>query len=450
MAEAILVCGCTLASEASGRLSRKTRLNSTVGVVALMLAIAVLGAGTAFAQTPAVPAATVAGQPDDQSKLDPSDGEDKAKAQKPAAEAPQAAKPNAEAPNSDKPNAETPKAETPEAEVPRADKPNAEAPEADKPKAEKPNAEAPEADKPKADKPNAEAPKADKPGKPRGDKPNPEKSKPADPMPTTASPKPAQPEQAPAGATTAQPNEPGPEPQVDAAKPASPRPKAAPFDAASPVRHVSTTRRPAAERNGAAARRAARAAGREWSGTSSAGSGGDSADAFPVASGPAAVGPGRAPQLASARVAAGAPASLGHQPPRRLILGGPPRDNVLTPLLLAILYAAGVAYVMRREVRRALGFETRRPAPARRGARPRTTARGRERVAVTAALRPTEHSRRGRAGRTAAGAAELRPRAWQAHIEFGHARRSEPHVARSAERRAGRHDEGGRSADGRA
>ena len=255
-----------------------------------------------FAQTPVVPVTTVAGQPHNQSKLDLNDGEDKPKA--------------------DKPNAEPPKADKPNAEPPKADKPNAELP-----KADKPNAEKPKADRPNAEKPDAEAPKADKPGTPRGDKPNPEKFEPAEPKPTTESPNPAQPKRALPGATRAQPNEPGSEPQVDVAKPVSPRPKAAPFVAASPVRHVITAQSPAAERNRTAARRSASAASREW-GTSSARSpGGDSADATPVASGPAAVAPRRAPHLASARVAAGGAAPLDRRQPRGLILGGPPRSK---------------------------------------------------------------------------------------------------------------------------
>jgi hypothetical protein len=363
------------------------RSKITIWLIALLLAVAVLGAGRAFAQTPVVPSTTVAGQPDDQAKLDPNDGEDKPKTEKPGAEAPKAEAPKAEAPKAEAPKAEAPKAEAPKAEAPKAeapkaeapkaDKPKAEAPKADKPKAEAPKAEAPKAEAPKAEAPKAEAPKADKPGKPPGDKPNPEKFKPAEPKPTTASPNPAQPQRALGGATSARPKEPGPEPPVDAAKPVSPRPKAAPFVAASPGRHVTN---PAAERNRTAARHAASATSREWSGTSSARSGGDSVDATPVASGPAAVAPTRAPHLASAGVAAGAAASLDRREPRGLILGGPPRDNVLTLLLAILLYAAGIAYVIRREIRRALGLETRRAPPAQRWARPPTAARGRKRV----------------------------------------------------------------------
>src|SRR5215211_5335208 len=225
MAAAILLCG--VRSRHTGPVGFGSReivsSKSTIGVVALMLAVAVLGAGTAFAQTPVVPATTVAGQPDDQTKLDPKDGEDQPKAQTPEAEAPKA---------------QTPEAEAPKAEAPKADKPKAEKPNAEAPKPEKPKTEAP-----KAEKPAPEAPKADKPGKPRGDKPNPGKSKPAEPKPTTESPNPAQPKRPLAGAKSAQPNEPGLEPQVDVAKPVSPRPKAAPFVAASPV----TTRSRAAE-----------------------------------------------------------------------------------------------------------------------------------------------------------------------------------------------------------
>jgi hypothetical protein len=340
-----------------------------------MLAVAVLGAGPAFAQTPVVPATTVAGQPDDPSKLDPNHGEDKPKAEKPDAAAPKAAKPEAEAPKAEAPKAAKPEVEAPKAEAPKAEPPKAEAPKAEAPKAEKPKTEAP-----KAEKPNAEAPKADKPVEPRGDKPDPEKSTPAAPKPTTESPSPPQPKPNLAGPTSAQPNEPGREPQVDRAKPVSPEPKAAPFVAAPPVRHITTTRSPAAERIRTAARGPASDAGGELSGTSSARSGGDSADATPVASGPAAVAPRRARLPGSARVATGAAASLDRQQPRGLILGGPPRDNVVTPLLLAILYAAGVACLIRREVRRRVALGTRRPAFTHVGARPWPAANGRERV----------------------------------------------------------------------
>jgi chemotaxis protein histidine kinase CheA len=426
MAAAILLCG--VRSRHTGPVGFGSReivsSKSTIGVVALMVAVAVLGAGTAFAQTPVVPATTVAGQPDDQTKLDPKDGEDKPKAQTPEAEAPKAQTPEAEAPKADKP-----KAEKPSAEAPKPEKPKTEAPKAEKPNAKAPKPEKPKTEAPKAEKPDAEAPKADKPGKPRGDKPNPEKSKPAEPKPTTESPNPAQPKRALPGAKSAQPNEPGLEPQVDVAKPVSPTRKAARFVAASPVRHVTTTRSRAAERNRTAARRPASAASRESSGTGSARNGGDSADATPVASGPAAVAPIRAPHLASARDAAGAGASLDRQQPRGL-LGGPPRYNLLIPLLLAILYAAGVIYLIRREVRRGLGLGSRRPAPTHRDAPPWPAANGREHVdrqfrrrllrtrssrprarrpaparllvpveskqrsCVTVALRATEHSRR--------------------------------------------------------
>jgi hypothetical protein len=355
--------------------SRKiVRSKSTVGVAALLLAVAVLGAGTAFAQTPGVPATTIAGQPDDQSGLDPHDGEDKPKAEKPKADAP---------------NPETPKTEAPEGK-----QPDAEAPKAGKPEAEAPKPETPKTGPPKADKPDAKAPKPETPTTepPKADKPNPEKSEPAAPKPTTESPTPAQPGRAPDGATSAQPNEPRLKPQrlkpqVDVANPVSPRPKPPSFVAASPVRHVSTARSSAGEPNRTAVRGPASAASREWR-TISAGGRGDSADATPVASGPAAVAPRRATHLASARQAAGAAASLDRQQPRTRLLGGPPRDNALIPLLLAILYGAGVAYVIRREARRALGLGTRRPAPPRRGARPSPAANGGGRVDPQLRRRP--------------------------------------------------------------
>jgi hypothetical protein len=150
--------------------------------------------------------------------------------------------------------------------------------------------------------------------------------------------------------------------------------------AASGIGQVTTSRGPAGKQNRTAARRRANAARPEQSATSSASSGGESADAASAASGPAAVGPTRAPRVASNGVAAEAGAPLDALRPRESILGAAPGYNVVTPLLLAIVYAAGVGYLLRRELRRGLGFRARRPASAHRGALPRAAARGRERL----------------------------------------------------------------------
>jgi hypothetical protein len=328
-----------------------------VGVVALMLAVAAIGAGTAFAQTTVVSATTIAAQPDGQSNVDPRGGEDKPKAEKPSVEAPKAEKPSVEAPKTEKPSVEAPKTEKPSVEAPKTEKPK------------------PEKSKPAPAKPTAESPMPT-PGTPM---PTPESPKSTPESPNPAQPKAAQPKRAQAGAPSAQPNEPVPEPQVDVAKPVSPRHKAAASVPASGVRQFTTTRDPAANQNRKAARRRASAASPERSGTSFATSGGDSADANPAASGPPAVTPRRAPRLASDGVAEGAAASLDRQQPRVLIAGGPPGYNVLTPLLLAILFAAGVGYLVGREVRRARGLGARRPATRHRGARPRPAAHRRER-----------------------------------------------------------------------
>jgi len=272
-----------------------------VWVVAVMLAVAI-GAGTAFAQAPIVPATTVAGQPDDQSKADAKDGEDKPKVEK-----------------SGKPTD-------------------------DKAKPEKPQ------------------PAPPKPAKPQPEMPKQAQPKQAQPKPTPQ-PKPAQPKSAEAGAPSAQPNEPGPEPQVDAAKSASPRPKPAPRVAAPRIGHGTTGGRPAPKESRKAARRPAGAASPERSGTEPAGSGRDSADATSATSHPVAATPILAPRLASAG-AAEASASLDRQQPRVLILDAR-QPGFDATLLLAIVLTAGVAFLFGREVRRrpAAGSRRSRRAP---------------------------------------------------------------------------------------
>jgi hypothetical protein len=284
------------------------RTRSMVGVLALVSAVAVIGAGTAFAQTPVVPATTVA--------LSSAD------------------KPTAEKPTAEKPKAEQPKAEQPKAEQPKAEKPTAEKPTAEKPAAEKPTAEQPTAEKPKAEQPKAEKPKAEKPkaDKPKADKPKAEQPTAEQPTVTPKGPKPAQPKPAQANAPSAQPNEPAPEPHVEVTTTVPPRPKIAASLAAP----------------------GASAASPEPLGTDSASSGGDYADAIPVASGSAAVVPRREPRVANDHVTAAAAVPVDRQQSRLLTLDSPPGYNVLLllpTLLLAIVFAVGLGYHIRRELR---------------------------------------------------------------------------------------------------
>ena len=268
--------------------------------MAVMLAVAI-GAGPAFAEAPVVPATTVAAQPDDQSKVDPKDGEDKPKVEEPKVE-----KPDVEAPKVAKSDVEEPKLET--------------------------------SGKPRDDKAKPEKPKS-APPKPQPETPKQAQPKPAKPKPTPQ-PKPAQPKSAQAGAPSVQPNEPGPEPQVDAAKSVSPRPKAAPRVAASRIRHGTTRGRPAPKESRKAARRPAGAVSPERSGTEPAGSGRDSADATSATSHPVAATPTLAPRLASHGAAASA--SLDRHRPRVLILDAHRPSFHATPLLAIVLNGRGL------------------------------------------------------------------------------------------------------------
>jgi hypothetical protein len=305
------------------------RTRSIAGVLALLLAVAVIGAGTAFAQTPVVPETTDA---------------------PPAVEKPKAEKPTAE-----EPTAEKPKAEKPTAEKPTAKKPTAEKPKAEKPTAEEPTAEEPTAEKPKAEKPTAEKPTAEKPT--------------ATPKrPTLAQPKPAQ-----ANAPSAQPNEPAPEPRGEVTTTLSPSPTTAPSLAAS----------------------RASAASPEPSGTGSASSGGDSADAIPVANGPVNAAPRREPRLATDDVTEAAAVRVDRQQARLLPIESPPGYNVpllLLTLLLAIVFAVGLAYHIRRELR----------------GTPRSAARRRQLLARALRARPMVHAFSGSVRRSIA--------AWSAGI----------------------------------
>ena len=278
------------------------RTRSMVGLLALVVAVAVIGAGTAFAQTPVVPAPTSAPPTDDKSKPE---------------------KPKVEEPKVEEPKVEQPKVEVPKVEVPKAEEPKAEKPTAEKPKVQEPKPEKPTVQEPKPEKPTAEEPTAEKP---KG-----EKLEAVKPTATPKRPRPAQPKRAHADAPSARPNQPAPEPQIEVPTTASPRPTAAPYLAAS----------------------GAGAASPHPLGTDSASSGGDSADAVPVASGPATVVPRREPRVASDDVTAAA-ASIAREQARLLTLDSLPGYNVallLLALLLAIVFAVGLGYHIRRDLR---------------------------------------------------------------------------------------------------
>jgi hypothetical protein len=247
------------------------RTRSMVGVLALVLAVAVIGAGTAFAQTPVVPATTV-GPPSD-----------------------------------DKSEAEKPKAEKPKAEKPKPEKPKAEKPKADKPEPEKPTAQPPTAQQPTAQQPTAQQPAA-----------------------PPKSPRPAQPKRIQSNAPSAQPNEPAPKPQV--ATTVSPRPKSVP---SLPAAGAST-------------------ASPDPLRTDSARSGGDSADARPVASRPTGGAPRREPRVANDGVAAAAAIRVDRQQGRVVAVESRPGYDVpllLLALLLAMVFAVGLSDYIRDELR---------------------------------------------------------------------------------------------------
>jgi hypothetical protein len=294
------------------------RSRGIVWVVAVMLAVTI-GAGTAFADAPVVPATAVAADSGDQPTVDPKDGEDK----------------------------------------PKVDKPKVEVPDVEAPKVEKSDVEAPKLEdsgKATHDKATSEKPKP-APPKPKPEAPKQAQPKPATPTPTPK-PKPTQPQSAQAGAPSAQPNEPGPEPQVDPAKTVSPKPKAAQRVAASRIRHRTTRGRRAPKESRKEARRPAAAPSPERSATDLAGSGRDSADAAPATGHPLAATPILAPRLASDGAAA-ARSSLDSQPPRVLILDAR-QSGYSATLLLAVVLTAGVAFLFGRELRRRPAAESRR------------------------------------------------------------------------------------------
>jgi hypothetical protein len=355
-----------------------------VGVVALVLAVAVIGTGTAFAQTRVVPATTVAPPSDDKSKPEQSKPEqpkpeqskpeqskpeqpkpeqpkvEQPKVEQPKVEQPKVEQPKVEQPKPEKPKVEQPKPEQPKPEQPKPEEPKVEQPKPEKPKPEQPKPEQPKVEQPKPEQPKPEQPKPEEPKveQPKPEKPKPEQPKPEQPKPeqpkaeepeaqkpkpqtpnteqhTTAQaspaptrPRPARPKRGQANAPSAQPNEHAPEPQV--ATTVSPRAKTVPSLAAS----------------------GARTASPDPLGTDSAGSGGDSADARPVAPRPTAGAPRREPRVASDGVPAAAAIRVDRQPARVLAVESLPGYNVpllLLTLLLAIAFASGLGYYVGHE-----------------------------------------------------------------------------------------------------
>ena len=163
----------------------------------------------------------------------------------------------------------------------------------------------PKAEKAKPEEPKVEEPKAEKP------------------MATPKRPRPAQPKRIHADTPRAQPNEPAPEPQVEVATTVSPTPTAAPSFAASGA----TTASP------------------QPLGTDSAGRG---------ANRPVTVVPRREPRVASDELTEAAAVPIDRQPGRLLPLDSLPRYNVAPLLLtvfLAVVFAIGLGYHIRRDLR---------------------------------------------------------------------------------------------------
>jgi hypothetical protein len=262
------------------------RARSMVGLLAFVLAVALIGAGTAVAQTPVVPATTSA-----------------------------------------PPEAEKPKPEEPKVEEPKVEEPKVEEPKAEEPKAEEPKAEEPKADKPKPEKPTVQEPKAE------------------EPMATPKRPRPAEPKRSQANTPRAQPNEPAPEPQVEVATTVSPTPTAAPSFAASGA----TTASPQPLETDSAGRDANR---------------------------PATVVPIRGSRLASDEVTEAAVVPIDRQSGRVLALDSLPRYNVAPLLLtvfLAVVFAIGLGYHIRRDLRGSPSTAPLRRQPPARALRRRPT-----------------------------------------------------------------------------
>jgi hypothetical protein len=277
------------------------RARSMVGLLAFVLAVALIGAGTAVAQTPVVPATTSA--------------------------PPEAEKPKPEKPKVEEPKVEEPKVEEPKAEEPKPEEPKAEEPKAEEPKAEEPKVEEPKADKPKPEKPTVQEPKAE------------------EPVATPKRPRPAEPKRSQANTPRAQPNEPAPEPQVEVATTVSPTPTAAPSFAASGA----TTASPQPLETDSAGRDANR---------------------------PATVVPIRGSRLASDEVTEAAVVPIDRQSGRVLALDSLPRYNVAPLLLtvfLAVVFAIGLGYHIRRDLRGSPSTAPLRRQPPARALRRRPT-----------------------------------------------------------------------------
>jgi hypothetical protein len=293
------------------------RSRSVVWVVAVILAVTI-GAGSAFAQEPVVPATTASGQSDGQSKAD--DGEAKPKAEKPKVDASDVAPPPVT--NTD-------------AEAPELAK-------AGKPKDDKA--------KPEKAKP---APATAQPETPKQDQPKPAKTPKQEQPKPTPKPKLTQPKGADAAAPSARAAEPAPESQADAATRVSPRPRAAQRVPASSIGHGTTRERPApthrVARRTQEAGRPGGAAGPERSATEPAGSVRDSAEAAPATGHAVPQTSVLAARAASDDVAA-ASAPLDRGPPRVLIVDARQPGNAM--LLLAIVLTAAVAFLLGRSGRR--------------------------------------------------------------------------------------------------
>jgi hypothetical protein len=305
------------------------RSRSVVWIVAVILA-AGIGARSAVAQEPVVPATTASGQPDDQSKG--KDGEAKPKAEKPKVDPPEV----------DPPDVAPPPATNTDAGAPELAK-------AGKPKDGKAK---PEKAKPEKAKP---APATPKPETPKQDQPKPAKTPKQELPKPIPKPKATQPKGADAAAPSAQAEEPAPESQADAATPVSPRPRAAQRVAASSSGHATAQGHPAPTHSPRVARRLqearllAGAAGPERSATEPAGSVRDSAEAAPATGHVVPRTPMLAARAASDDVAA-ASAPLDRGPPRVVIVDA--REPGNATLLLAIVLTAAVAFLLGSEARR--------------------------------------------------------------------------------------------------
>ena len=288
--------------------------------MAVILA-ASIGAGSAFAQEPAVPATTTSEQPDGQSKG--KDGEAKPKAEKPKVDAPDVAPPPAT--NTDAAAPELAKSGKPKDDEAKPEKP-------------KPEKAKPEKGKPAPATPQSEMPKQEQP-------------KPAKAAKPTPKPKPTEPKGAAAAAASAQADGPAPASQASGATRAAPRPRAAQRVPASSTGDGATREQPAPRHSRRVAgrpqetRRPAGPVGLERS----AGSVRDPAAAAPATGHAVRQTPMLAARAASDDVAP-ASAPLDRGPPSVLIVDAREPGNAM--LLLAIALTAAVAFLLGREARR--------------------------------------------------------------------------------------------------